>query len=182
MRAKSLHLCPTLCNPMNRSPPGFSVYWILQARILEWVAMPSSRGSSRPRYRTRVCQVSCFGRQVLYQQRHLRSHSSFKTPVQGPESRSSLFLSSQALKKIFLKSRLEVGQAFLFIPKILPTRCQKSLPFQYLQAASLPASMPGIQLPWDTLGKCGPGFVLKIRFAILSKISQSCRMWYIKFG
>ena len=42
-------LCLTLCNPMNCSPPGSSVHRTLQTRILEWVAMPSSRGSSRPR-------------------------------------------------------------------------------------------------------------------------------------
>ena len=39
MRAKSLQSCPTLCDPMNYSPPGFSVHGILQARILEWVAI-----------------------------------------------------------------------------------------------------------------------------------------------
>ena len=39
--------CPTLCDPMNCSPPGSSVQEILQARILEWVAIPFSRGSSR---------------------------------------------------------------------------------------------------------------------------------------
>ena len=38
--------CPTLCDPMDCSPPGSSVHRILQARILEWVAMPSSGGSS----------------------------------------------------------------------------------------------------------------------------------------
>ena len=42
MHAKSLQSCPTLCNPMDHSPPGFSVHGILQARILEGVAMPSS--------------------------------------------------------------------------------------------------------------------------------------------
>ena len=42
-------LCPTLCNPKEYSPPGSPVCWILQARILEWVAMPCSRRSSRPR-------------------------------------------------------------------------------------------------------------------------------------
>ena len=40
-------LCLTLCDPMYCSPPGSSVLEILQARILEWVAMPSSRGSFR---------------------------------------------------------------------------------------------------------------------------------------
>ena len=41
--------CPTLCNPMDYSPPGSSVHGILQARILEWVAISFSRGSSEPR-------------------------------------------------------------------------------------------------------------------------------------
>ena len=50
----SFQLCLTLCNPRNCSPPGSSVHGILQARILEWVAMPSSRGSSLPRDPTRV--------------------------------------------------------------------------------------------------------------------------------
>ena len=49
-------LCSILCNPMGCSPPGSSVHGILQARILEWVAIPSSRGSSQPRDQT---QVSC---------------------------------------------------------------------------------------------------------------------------
>ena len=44
--------CPTLCNPMLCSPLGSSVHGILQARILRWVAMPFSRGSSQPKYRT----------------------------------------------------------------------------------------------------------------------------------
>ena len=44
----------TLCNPMDCSPPGSSVHGILQARILEWVAISSSRGSSRSRDWTRV--------------------------------------------------------------------------------------------------------------------------------
>ena len=44
VHAKSLQSCPTLCDPMDHSPPGSSVQRIRQARILEWVAMPSSRG------------------------------------------------------------------------------------------------------------------------------------------
>ena len=45
-------------NPMNCSPPGSSVHRILQARILEWVAISFSRGSSRPRYQTRVSCIA----------------------------------------------------------------------------------------------------------------------------
>ena len=50
--------CPTLCDPMDCSPPGSSVRGILQARILEWVATPSSRGSSPPRDRTHVSGIA----------------------------------------------------------------------------------------------------------------------------
>ena len=59
-----LYLTP--CDPMDCSPPGSSVHGILQARILEWVAMPSSTGSSRPRDQTRVSYVSFTARQILY--------------------------------------------------------------------------------------------------------------------
>ena len=53
--------CLTLCTPMDCSPPGSSVYGILQARKLEWDAMLSSRGSSPPRDWTCVSYVSCIG-------------------------------------------------------------------------------------------------------------------------
>ena len=48
VHAKSLQSCLTLCDPMDCSPPGSSVHGILQARALEWVAMPSSSGSPDP--------------------------------------------------------------------------------------------------------------------------------------
>ena len=54
--AKSLQSCLTLCDPMDCSPPGSSVHGVLQARILEWVSMPYSRGPSRLRDQT---WVSC---------------------------------------------------------------------------------------------------------------------------
>ena len=59
---KSLLLCPTLCNPVDISPPGSSVHGISQVAILEWVAISFSRRSSTSRDRT--C-VSCTGRQTL---------------------------------------------------------------------------------------------------------------------
>ena len=75
MYAKSLQSCPTPCNPMDCSPPGSSVHGILQARILEWVAILSSRGYSRPRDQTQVSYVSCTGRRVLCHHCHLASPS-----------------------------------------------------------------------------------------------------------
>ena len=56
LRAQSLQPWPALCDPVDCSPPGSSVRGILQARMLEWVAMPFSRGSSWPRDQT---WVSC---------------------------------------------------------------------------------------------------------------------------
>ena len=52
-------LCLTLCNSTDYSPPGSSVCWILQTRILKWVATPFSRGSSQPR-------VSCITGRLHY--------------------------------------------------------------------------------------------------------------------
>ena len=57
-------LCPTVCHPMDCGPPGSSVQGILQARILEWVAIPFSKGYSWPRDQSR---------QILYYLSHQRS-------------------------------------------------------------------------------------------------------------
>ena len=59
MYAKSLQLCPTQCNSMDCRPPGSSVHGILQAGILECVAMPSSRRCSQPRDWTHISCISC---------------------------------------------------------------------------------------------------------------------------
>ena len=64
--AKPLQSCPGLCDSMAHSPPGSSVHGILQARMLEWVAMPSSRGSFLPMEGTHISYVSCISRWVLY--------------------------------------------------------------------------------------------------------------------
>ena len=56
--AKSLQLCPTLCDPVDCGPPGSSIHGVLQARILVWVAMPSFRGSFQPKDWTHVSFVA----------------------------------------------------------------------------------------------------------------------------
>ena len=63
MPAQSISRVWLFCDPMDCSPPGSSVHGILQARILEWVAMPFSKGSSWFRDRT---HVSCISRWILY--------------------------------------------------------------------------------------------------------------------
>ena len=71
--AKSLQLCLALWDTMGCSPSVSSVHGILQTRILEGVAMSSSRGSSQPRDQTHISHVSCIGRWVLYHQHRLGS-------------------------------------------------------------------------------------------------------------
>ena len=50
----STQSCLTLCNPVDCNPPGSFVHGVLQAGMLEWVAIPFSRGSSRPRDQTHI--------------------------------------------------------------------------------------------------------------------------------
>ena len=72
---KWLQSCSTLSDPVGCSLPGSSVHGILQARILEWTAMPSSRGSSRPRDRACISYISCISKQALYHYLHHHSQT-----------------------------------------------------------------------------------------------------------
>ena len=66
LHAKSPQSCLALCDSMDHSPPGSSVHEILQARILEWVVVPSSRVSSQPRESNPHLLLSWIDRWVLY--------------------------------------------------------------------------------------------------------------------
>ena len=67
--------CLALCNPMDCSSPGSSVHGSLQTRILEWVAIPFSRGISQPRDRT---WVSCIASRILYHLSHQGHHTLYQ--------------------------------------------------------------------------------------------------------
>ena len=94
MLAKSLQSCPTLCDIMDYSPPGFSVHGILQTRILEWVAMPSSRGSFGPRDQTRLSYVSGISRRVLYYECHSEKPLMSDHIIATPQADNSLYPST----------------------------------------------------------------------------------------
>ena len=70
--ATKLSCVQLFCDPMDCSTPGSSAHGISQARILEWVAISSSRGCSCSRDQT---QVSCIGRQIIYHLSHQESIS-----------------------------------------------------------------------------------------------------------
>ena len=98
--------CLTLCDPMDCSPPGSSVHGMLQARILEWVAMPSSRGSSQPRDQTQSLTSPALAgmfstTSVTWKVSHFCTHfkirlfgffvSEFQQNFKGLEAATSLF-------------------------------------------------------------------------------------------
>ena len=74
--------CPTLCDPMGFSPPGSSAHGILQARILQWVAMSSSRGSSQLRDWTYISCASC----IANVQGRLIAHLTAGATPRGPQA------------------------------------------------------------------------------------------------
>ena len=98
-------LCFALCNPMDGSPPGSSVHGILQARILEWVAMPFSRRSSQPRGQTHV----------------------FATPWSAAHQASLSITNSWSLLKLMSiesvmpSNHLILCHALLLLPSIFPS-------------------------------------------------------------
>ena len=99
--------CPTLCDPVDCSPPGSSIHGILQARILEWVAISFSRGSSRPRDRSQVSRIA--GRRFnLWAIRE----ASIKTRKSGVWRASSLVNHNNTSMGTMLASRLPRNKSF----------------------------------------------------------------------
>ena len=86
----------TVCNPADHRPPGSSAHGILQARIPEWVAMPSSRGSSRPRDQSCISYIPCIGRHVLY-------------PLAPPEKSTQVYIFIKFLLVMISNWRQEKG-------------------------------------------------------------------------
>ena len=125
MCSKSLQLCPTLCDPMDYSLLGSSVHGILQARILEWFTMPSSRGSSWTRDWT--C-ISCIGRYVLYHLYHMGSPQSYKLSMNIFFSMNILYVASLVTQTV--KDYLQCGRPGFdpWVGKVLWKRAWQPVP------------------------------------------------------
>ena len=101
-QARVLKSCLALFDPVDCSLPDFSVPGTSQTRIMEWVSISCSRGSSRPRDPT---LVSCIGRQVLYQRTTTRSNETAKEEAvkskdkQPDHHRRKLYLGRQEVGK-----------------------------------------------------------------------------------
>ena len=157
--------CLTLCNPMDCSLPGSSVHDILQARVLEWVAVPFSRRSSQPRDQTQVFRIA--GRfftvwATREAQEYWCGRSGFQQanslPFEMPEKPKNTGVGSLSLlQRIFLTQ--ESGWGLLHCrPAELPgwwcfyavcgaLRAQKSIPF-LPQKVALFLRVACTELPW----------------------------------
>ena len=125
--AQSLQSCPTLCDPMDCSPPGPSVHGTSQVRILEWVAISPSKGSSRPRDQICISYISCTGRRVFYHWCHLGSPSLYQGESQkvkrhlevlvlSSKRATMLSLSKDSLSSFYVPSTiLDVRDGMLLI-------------------------------------------------------------------
>ena len=111
-RAESPQSCPALCDPVDCSPPGSSVCGILQARMLEWTAMPSFMESSQSRDWTQVSHIT----QILYHLRHQENLNtlclkvcflSYSKYINIKITLGSIFSRRSWLSSILIKSKLE---------------------------------------------------------------------------
>ena len=137
--------CPTLFNPMDCSPPAFSVSGILRAGILEWVAMPSSRGSSRPRDQTQVSRMA--GRFFTIGATPLGFHR--------VSDLSSLRHTADSHWPFYLWSFTRFHAALSVHPTVSLLRCVHSL--SSMLSSPLPPLEPG-KLPLEAVLDLGPGW------------------------
>ena len=148
-------LCPALCNPMEYSPPDPSVHGILQARILEWVAMPSSTGSSWPRDWSLVSGSSYIGRRILYHLSYLGSPKKQACPGRHSQQRHQEHdWEDQAPWKLLLEqvSQCSKNTALEESQTVLSAQLEKCvLPFPPIQWGQASLS---IHLGSGAMGQC----------------------------
>ena len=126
-----VQLCLTFCDPMNCSLPSSSVHGILQVRMLEWIAMPFSKGSSLPRDRTQVSHIAggfftvwAQGSPYMYiicvhRQDQRRSFSAWGF---GLKQESTRCVTSY---KYFPKNRMEEVSLFILLVATSSSYCQR---------------------------------------------------------
>ena len=129
--------CPTLCNPMDCSPSGSSIHGLLQARILEWVVIPFSRGSSWSRDWTRVSCIAGRFFTVWATREALGPHSNSQTSFMGHPEKCC-----PPVHYVFWAGTWYT--ALVFVPQaFVPSAC-------HMLAPSLWAAPPGSAAAWSS--------------------------------
>ena len=174
--------CPTLCNPMDYSLQGSSVHGIFQARVLEWVAISSSRGSSRPRDWTWVSRIA--GKQYRLSHQESNTYTISDNPLSSPCFSSfpkTVVSSSQCLSVSSAWSNLLSSQypSWLesWVPhwKLLVIRdtishfspwfCSRISHWDLLAAGNVPR-LCGVSSQSPFLGVCFPGIQYSPQFQV----------------
>ena len=121
MSAQSLWSCVTLCDPKDCSPPGSSVHGILQAKILDWVAVPTSRGSYWPRNRTLVSCGSCIAGIFFITEQPVKSHKRCRVifSIFTPQKIYCVCICVWSRKTVSLKKNLWIINCFSIIQWIV---------------------------------------------------------------
>ena len=127
VHSQSFQSCLTLCDPTDWSLAGTSVQAILQARILEWVAMPSSRGSSPARDQTQLSCVFCIAGRFFIAE-----------PSEKPDHFIPLLIRINSLK---VAMTMKTGRQNSILPVLLPIRAQKKCYQLFLCNASSLANL-----------------------------------------
>ena len=109
--------CPILCDTMDCNPPGFSIHGILQARILEWISMPSFRGSSQSRDQTCISYVSCIDHlTIIFRSPIIFTSSTIFLYLQFSVTFSLLHTCTLSLPFYFIHYKVLLWQFFLNYP------------------------------------------------------------------
>ena len=193
--------CPTLCDPMDCSPPGSSVHEISQARILEWVAISFSRGSSQPRDRTRVsCTAGRFftdwaTREALESESEsevAQSNGLYPTRLLCPwdspgknteVGHSGMFFAVWGSSLLLLSTNSSIHPHFLSISQdssilscqlILQTADRSTQPYLSLESRDLSCHMC-----WECFFKNIHSFIWLHQVLVLGCGIFSCDMWHL---
>ena len=125
--------CLTLCYPVEYSPPGFSVHGIFQARILEWVAISFSRGSSQPRDWTQVSRIAgrCFNRWATREAQNLPAMQETEAWSLGQEDN----LDNGILQYSSLENSTDRGAWQVTVHRVAKSQtCLRNYHFHFLMA------------------------------------------------
>ena len=118
MHAKSLQLCLFVCDPIDCSPPGSFVHGILQARKLEWVAMPSSWGSSQPRDHTRISMS------LVLTDRFFTTSTTWEAPSKAYIGVQTLYYSCKFPDEFEIISQLKAAHTYIIKTDSLRIRAE----------------------------------------------------------